>query len=75
LGNGVPGSALLLYGAFFTVISAAVYMPTLLTWRSRAHQLVDVVYPIPDDGRPDEGWTKGRAALEQLLDINFGVMA
>jgi hypothetical protein len=70
-----PASSLLLYGAFFTVAFAAVYMPTLLTWRSRARQLVDAVYPIPGDGKPDEAWTKGRAALEQLLGINIGVMA
>jgi hypothetical protein len=70
-----PASSLLLYGAFFTVAFAAVYMPTLLTWRNRARQLVDAVYPIPDDGKPDEGWMKGRAALEQLLGINIGVTA
>jgi hypothetical protein len=29
-----PASSLLLYGAFFTVAFAAVYMPTLLTWRT-----------------------------------------
>jgi hypothetical protein len=70
-----PASSLLLYGAFFTVAFAAVYMPTLLTWRSRARQLVDAVYPTPGDGKPDEAWMKGRAALEQLLGINIGVMA
>jgi len=36
-------------------------MPTLFTWRSRARQLVDAVYPIPDDGKRDEAWMKGRA--------------
>ena len=50
-------------------------MPTLFTWRSRARQLVDAVYPIPDDGKPDEAWMKGRAALEQRLGINIGIMA
>jgi hypothetical protein len=70
-----PASSLLLYGAFFTVAFAAVYMPTLLTWRGRARQLVDAVYPVPDDGKPDEGWMKGRAVLEQLLGINIGFMA
>jgi hypothetical protein len=70
-----PASTLLLYGAFFTVAFAAVYMPTLLTWRSRARQLVDAVYPIPDDGKPDEAWMKGRAALEQLVGINIGITA
>ena len=33
--GGVPGVLLLLYGAFPAAF-AAVYMPTLLTWRSRA---------------------------------------
>lgn len=70
-----PASSLLLYGAFFTVAFAAIYMPTLLTWRTRARQLVDAVYPTPGDGKPDETWTKGRAALEQLLGVNIGVMA
>jgi hypothetical protein len=70
-----PESGLLLYGALFTVAFAAVYMPTLLTWRSRARQLVDAVYPTPADGKPDEAWMRGRTALEQLLGINIGVMA
>lgn len=70
-----PASALLLYGAFFTAAFAAVYMPTLLRWRARARQLVDAIYRTPGDGKPDETWTKGRAALEQLLGINIGIMA
>jgi hypothetical protein len=70
-----PASLLLLYGAFFTAAFAAVYMPALLTWRSRARQLVDAIYRIPDNGKPDEAWTTGRAALEQLLGINISVMA
>jgi hypothetical protein len=70
-----PASGLLVYGALFTVAFAAVYMPTLLTWRSRARQLVDAVYRTPADGKPDEAWAKGRAALEQLLGINIGLLA
>jgi hypothetical protein len=70
-----PESGLLLYGALFTVAFAAVYMPTLLTWRGRARQLVDAVYQTPVDGKPDEAWMKGRTALEQLLGINIGLMA
>jgi hypothetical protein len=70
-----PESGLLLYGALFTVAFAAAYMPTLLTWRSRARQLVDAVYRTPPDGKPYEAWTKGRTALEQLLGINIGLMA
>jgi hypothetical protein len=70
-----PASVLLLYGAFFTAAFAAVYMPALLTWRSRARQLVDAIYRVPDNGKPDEAWTTGRAALEQLLGINISVMA
>jgi hypothetical protein len=70
-----PVVALLIYGSFFTVAFAAVYMPTLLSWRARARQLVDVIYRTPDDGKPDENWMKGRTTLEQLLGINIGVMA
>ena len=70
-----PASSLLLYGAFFTIAFAAVYMPTLLTWRSRARELVDAVYRTPGDGKPDEAWMNGRAALQQLLGINIGLMA
>jgi len=70
-----PASTLVFYGAFFTAAFAAVYVPALLAWRSRAQQLVDLLYQTPDNGKPDESWMKGRTLLEQLLGINTGAMA
>ncbi len=60
---------MLLYGAFFTVISMALYIPVFVAWRTRCRSFVDRIYPLPADARPAEDWTSGRARLGQLLGI------
>lgn len=49
-----PGRDVVLIGALLTGVFAAMYILTLLAWRSRARQLVDAVYPTPPTGKPDE---------------------
>jgi hypothetical protein len=68
-----PAEAVLLYGAFFTLITLLIYVPAFLTWRSRALAFVDVLYPLPADARPSEGWTADRARLIQLLGTEAAV--
>ncbi|MGD3111939.1 hypothetical protein [Streptomyces sp. YGL11-2] len=62
-----------LIGTFFTGVFAAVYVPTLLSWRRRAYELVNIVYTTPLTGRPSETWTQGRARMMALLGLNVGL--
>ncbi len=67
----LPGSVVLLYGAFFTVLSLIVYVPLFIAWRSRVTDYIDRIYPLPDDGRPSEEWMAGRARLLTLLGADI----
>jgi hypothetical protein len=68
-----PGRDVVLIGALLTGVFAAVYIPALLAWRSRARQLVDAVYPTPLTGKPDEDWTEGRARMMRLIGLDVGL--
>ena len=70
---GFPGRDVVLIGALLTGVFAAVYVPVLLAWRSRARQLVDTVYPTPPTGKPDADWTEGRARMMQLIGLDVGL--
>jgi hypothetical protein len=63
----VPASAVLAYGASFTVLSLFVYMPLYLAWRDRAERFTNQLFPLPEDARPSEDWVAGRTRLRALL--------
>ena len=68
-----PTTAVLAYGAALSGIVAVIYIPAFLTWRERALALIDTVYPVPEDGRPTEEWSAGRARLTELLSPEASV--
>jgi hypothetical protein len=68
-----PAELVLLYGAFFTLVTLLIYVPAYVTWRSRAHDFTDAVYPLPPDARPEEDWSTGRTRLIQLLGADAPV--
>jgi hypothetical protein len=41
----------------------------LLSWRDRAYQLVDDLFPTPSAGKPTPEWMEGRTRLKQFLGI------
>ncbi len=80
-----PAAWLLVFGGFLTAISALVYIPFVISWRSFVARLVKVVYPLPESGLPTDEWLgdrnrlrgflHGDAPLKQTVAGVFGVLA
>jgi hypothetical protein len=68
-----PESYIYLYGAFFSVFFAVIFLPAFAVWRHEAQELVDLNYPIPKDARPSEEWTSGRKRMEAMLHLDTPV--
>lgn len=73
-GDDFPASSVLLYGAFFAVLQAAIGLPLVVSWRARARDLVDRAYPLPLGGRPTDTWLDDRRRLETLLHLNVPLL-
>jgi hypothetical protein len=73
-GDDFPASNVLLYGAFFAVLQAAIGLPLVISWRGRARELVERTYPLPAGGRPTETWWDDRRRLETLLHLNIPLL-
>jgi hypothetical protein len=58
-----PASWLLVFGGFFTAVSALVYIPFVVAWRSLVAQLVQAIYPLPETGLPTDEWPGDRNRL------------
>lgn len=69
-----PTTLVLAYGAALSGIVALIYIPAFLAWRDQAIALINTVYPIPEDARPTEEWSTGRARLADLIspDVTVG---
>lgn len=59
------------YGLVMTGLLALLYVPAYLAWRTKAQEVLDAVYPLPHDGRPNHDWYIGRADLEGLLNLKM----
>jgi hypothetical protein len=80
-----PAAWLLVFGGFLTAVSALVYIPFVVYWRSFVAQLVQAIYPLPESGLPTDEWLgdrnrlrgflHGDAPLKQTLAGVFGVLA
>ena len=63
-----PPSAVLLYGAFFTVVLALVVLPLMMSWRRTATMLLHQAYPRSVAISADHAAAKDR--LLAVLDLN-----
>jgi hypothetical protein len=63
-----PASAIVVYGAFFTVMLAFAVLPLMLAWRQTATDLLDVAYPTRVRSTADEAGARGRMAA--TLNLN-----
>lgn len=68
-----PASYVLLYGAFFSVMFAFVFVPVALQWRGLAHRLVESTSPIPAPGALTADWMDQRAALTSFLRLDLSL--
>ncbi|UNO43119.1 PT domain-containing protein [Streptomyces sp. MST-110588] len=69
-----PASSVLLYGAFFSVMFALVFLPVVLLWRSVAARLLAAAVGIPEpDGLNDE-WLARRGRLMTFLHLDLSLM-
>jgi hypothetical protein len=70
-----PSSSVLLYGAFFTAILAAVYLPAHLSLRRLCADLRDAWYPLHDMPDPTAtdfaAWVDGRKRLDGLTQFDM----
>jgi hypothetical protein len=63
----------LVYGLFFSVLVAAVYLPTHLTLAAVGHGICDAFFPDLSPGEPQwEDQTKKREKLSALLELGTG---
>jgi len=69
-----PGSYVLLFGALFAVLQAAIGLPLVVSWRARARDLVERAYPVRLGGQPTDAWVTGRAQLEALLHLDVALL-
>ncbi len=63
-----PASAVLLYGAFFTLVLATAVLPLMGRWRALARHLVERAYPHHVDDSADV--VAARQRLLTALDVN-----
>jgi hypothetical protein len=66
----IPTIQVLAYGAMFTAILAAVYIPAYMGWQDRVAELRDDLYPIPEPGIIRHDWMEDRSAFEALVHVN-----
>ena len=63
-----PASAVLIYGAFFTVMLSLAVLPLMLAWRQTATMLLDQAYPVRVASSADDAAARDR--LSQGLNLN-----
>jgi len=68
--DAFPVDLLLLYGLLFTIVLSFIYLPILARLAECKRQVRETLYPMPDDGRPNEDWYNARDRLGQLLQIS-----
>jgi hypothetical protein len=68
-----PPERLVLYGGFFTVVLAILYVPAHSALQRQARALVDACWPVPPSAKPDETWYKDRQNAETTLGLNVSV--
>jgi len=71
----LPVIGILAYGGFFTLISAAAFVPAYLSWQDRVSTLRDQLHPVPDDGLPPRDWHQARADYDTLLNARSNAAA
>jgi hypothetical protein len=69
-----PGSNVLLFGALFAVLQAAIGLPLVISWRARARDLVERAYPLRLGSVPADAWATERARLEALLHLDVALL-
>jgi hypothetical protein len=65
----LPSAVALGYGAFFAAVGAAIVVPLVLAWRTRALALAAVVVPLPTSTVPSEADLAARARFELRLGL------
>ncbi|WP_157851728.1 hypothetical protein [Streptomyces monomycini] len=68
-----PASSVLLYGAFFSVMFALVFLPVVVLWRSVAGRLVEATVRIPEADELTEDWIERRARLVAFLRLDVSL--
>ncbi|GCD33425.1 hypothetical protein OEIGOIKO_01145 [Streptomyces chrestomyceticus JCM 4735] len=68
-----PASSVLLYGAFFSVMFALVFLPVVVLWRSVAGRLVESTVRIPEADELTEDWIERRARLVAFLRLDISL--
>ena len=63
-----PASAVLIYGAFFTIMLSLAVLPLMLAWRQTATMLLDQAYPVHVASSADDAAARDR--LSQTLNLN-----
>jgi hypothetical protein len=69
-----PASAVLLFGALFAIFQIAIGLPMAISWRTRARDVVERVYPWRLDVGRGETWADDRARLEALLHLDVALI-
>lgn len=70
-----PASLLLLYGAFFTVIFALVFVPAHLQWGNAVQALTDRLVAVTDDAASQEDWHERRERLVAAMGADQGLQS
>jgi hypothetical protein len=68
-----PPEIPILYGGFFTVVLAILYVPAYTSLQRQARALVDACWPVPPSAKPDETWYKSRQNAEAALGLAVSV--
>ncbi len=68
-----PPESPVLYGGFFTVVLALLYVPAYTSLQRQARALIDACWPVPPSAKPDEAWYKARQSAEAALGLAVSV--
>lgn len=68
----LPVVAVLIYGGFFTVLSALIFVPAYVAWQERVVDLRDQLHPVPENGLPPHDWYQARSDFDTLLSAHSG---
>jgi hypothetical protein len=64
-----PLVGILIYGGVATMASALIFVPTYIAWQQRAVDTRDRLYPVPENGQPEQEWHQARNDFDALLSV------
>jgi hypothetical protein len=64
-----PVVVVIQYGLLFTIVLAFIFFPIVARLNDLKEQVLNLLYPLPPDGRPGEDWYVARGRMEHMMRL------